>query len=174
MGEQHRKAQLQARFVPTKMDGPTLLKIFEAVESGAPAYVAAQYAGISEATLRSWIKKGKTAQIKVSEGEELRKGEDIYLRFMNKLDKVSAACEIAEIEFIRKAAAVDWKAAAWLLERRSHRRWNKTEVRQVQGADGGAVQVQHNWADVIKATIDDVSLDEEQERFIEAEYNEVD
>lgn len=79
--------------------------IVRALKAGAFKVVAAAAAGISEDTLREWLRRGK-------------KGEKEYVAFFRDVEKVVAEDCIRNQAFISKAAMSDWKAAAWNLERK--------------------------------------------------------
>jgi hypothetical protein len=68
--------------------------------------------------------------------------------------------EVNAVQTIQKAAAGDWKAAAWLLERRHADRWSLTTRLRVGGdADAPPVQVQQKLDEVRAAEILNILVD---------------
>jgi len=90
----------------SKFSEPVRERIIEALRAGTTYEIAAQYAGISRSTLYEWIKKG--------EGFET----GIYRTFYDNLKKAEAEGAVVHLGTISQASRKDWKAAAWLLERR--------------------------------------------------------
>ena len=107
--------------------------IVRAVKLGAPWKDAAKAAGVSEATLRGWRRRGSE--------EDSGPHRDL----VDELEKAEAEGLIKNLEVIERAADDgDWKAAAWRLERRypgeygrgRHRRPRPlTEEQQAELAD---------------------------------------
>lgn len=85
---------------------PELQKLLcDALKAGNTRKDAAHHAGISVSTLYSWMKRG-------------RQGEVEFLEFLSAVEGAEAECAYRNVAFIQKAAAKDWRAAAWWLERR--------------------------------------------------------
>lgn len=80
--------------------------ITNAIEAGCTFKLAAQAAGISETTLYNWLKKGE-------EG-----AAPIYREFLKEIKKAEATQAAKLLATIEGQASRDWKAAAWILERR--------------------------------------------------------
>ncbi len=90
----------------SKFTEPVRERIIEALRAGTTYEIAAQYAGISRSTLYEWIKKG--------EGFET----GLYRTFYDNIKKAEAEGAVVHLGTIAQASKKDWKAAAWLLERR--------------------------------------------------------
>lgn len=90
----------------SKFTTPVKDRIIEALRAGTTYEIAAQYAGISRSTLFEWIKKG--------EKEE----DTAYRTFYDNIKKAEAEGAVVHLGTIAQASAKDWKAAAWILERR--------------------------------------------------------
>ena len=90
----------------SKFTAPVKKRIIEALTAGTTYEIAAQYAGISRSTLYEWIKKG--------EKEE----DTTYRTFYDNIKKAEAEGAVVHLGTIAQASKKDWKAAAWLLERR--------------------------------------------------------
>ena len=90
----------------SKFTAPVKNRIIEALRAGTTYEIAAQYAGISRSTLYEWIKKGE----KASTGT--------YRTFYDNIKKAEAEGAVVHLGTISQASKKDWKAAAWLLERR--------------------------------------------------------
>ena len=68
--------------------------------------MAADYAGISRTTLWAWIRKGENST------------EKLYCTFVNDIKKAEVEGAMVHLGTITQASAKDWKASAWMLERR--------------------------------------------------------
>ena len=90
----------------SKFTTPVKDRIIEALRAGTTYEITAQYAGISRSTLFEWIKKG--------EKEE----DTAYRTFYDNIKKAEAEGAVVHLGTIAQASAKDWKAAAWILERR--------------------------------------------------------
>ena len=81
-------------------------RIIQAISAGCSYEMAADYAGITRPTLWAWLKKGEAGTDKN------------YLTFFSDVKRAEAEGAITNLGTIQEASAKDWKAAAWLLERR--------------------------------------------------------
>lgn len=91
----------------TKYTEETVAKIEQAISIGATYKLAAQYAGINEATLHEWRNKKP--------------------EFSERLSRAEGKAAIQSLATIRAAAPQDWRAASWLLERRYPDEYGKRE-----------------------------------------------
>lgn len=104
---------------PTKLNEKTIQLLCEAVRMGSTYELACQYAGISEATFYSWRAKGRVA----------KRGQ--YLELMESLKRAEAKGALANLAVIQKSAKEgDWKASAWILERRHGYQKNTNTYKQ--------------------------------------------
>src|SRR3972149_1199676 len=81
---------------------------------GNYATVAAQAAGISDATYYNWLKRG-------------RDGEKPFLDFLEAIKKAEADRETYRVSHIISASAEHWQAAACWLERKFPERWGRRD-----------------------------------------------
>jgi transposase len=81
--------------------------------------VACMAVGVSKATLYNW----------------LGRDEPEYRAFAERIDKARAEGEARHVALIAKAAADDWRASAWLLERQHPDRWGKPQKQADVPAD---------------------------------------
>ena len=103
----------------TKLTEEIVSKIIQAIQTGATYELCAQYAGISPATFYSWMKQGR-------EKKDKRKVE-----FLEKIKRAESRGAIANLGLIQKAATDgDWKASAWILERRHGYNRNGNIIKQ--------------------------------------------
>jgi hypothetical protein len=93
---------------PSKFDAPTVSAILDAVRAGLPLRLAAEANGVTESTFHRW-QRG-----------EYPRGADPALKrqFSQELTRAKAQAAVRLTNLISTAAAEDWKAASWLLERR--------------------------------------------------------
>lgn len=88
----------------TKRTDERVERILEALSSGQTRRIAAACGGVSDDTLRRWIQTDPELSLRVSAAE--------------------SQAEMALVACIRNAAGHDWRAAAWLLERREPANWS--------------------------------------------------
>lgn len=114
-----------------KFTRDTVDRLLTAVRSGLPFHLAAEAAGISETTFYEWQRgifpRGADKALKASFSEELTRARGY------------SAARLMTI--IQSAAPDDWRAAAWILERRFPKDFGK-HVLEVTGDDGGPLQVE--------------------------------
>ncbi len=97
--------------------------LLQAIERGLPYKQAAALAGISYATFNRWRFLGS----KENASPE-------YCHFCNQLEASEARAMDLLMQTIRSAATEqrDWKAAAWMLERRHAKEWGRKEQVSIQ------------------------------------------
>ena len=89
---------------PTKRTTDRVVAILEALHAGHTRKVATAAGGICEETFRRWVAADPHLQQQVVQAE--------------------AVAEHSLVECIKRAGKVDWRAAAWLLERRNPSAWS--------------------------------------------------
>jgi hypothetical protein len=108
---------------PSKLDHATINTLVEALELGLTWEVAAATIGVHKSTLHGWRDKGAA---------DLEAGKPTL--YADLVDRLTRAVAVAELELVRTVKAhgpVDWRAAAWILERRHPDRW----ARRTSGGD---------------------------------------
>jgi hypothetical protein len=100
---------------PSKFSRETVTAVLAGIGAGLPYRLAAEAAGISETTFHAWqqgrFPRGADKQLKVEFSEQLTRA------------KGQSAARLTAL--ISTAAQDDWRAAAWLLERRFPRDFAK-------------------------------------------------
>lgn len=91
---------------PSKFKKPVKDRIIKAITAGATYELAADYSGITRSTLWAWLKKGEDPENKQ------------YHTFLNAIKRAEGEGLIHHLGNISLASSQDWKASAWLLERR--------------------------------------------------------
>lgn len=120
----------QATRKPNKLTPRVKKAILTAIRLGLPYASAAAYAGIGIRTLRQWMRQGERG-----DAPELA-------RFFQEMEEAQAKAEMYHMTNITGHAKQDWKASAWLLERRWPEKYGRHRV-EVTGADGRPVDVRH-------------------------------
>lgn len=108
---------------PTVLDERVQDVVVQALSAGNVPEVAARYAGVSRVSFYAWLRRAES-------------GEQPYADFAVAVEGARAAGEVRNVTQIAKAAAKDWKAAAWLLERTAPERWLRVASRPL--AQGGS------------------------------------
>lgn len=140
---------------PTKLTEAVQQRLCDAIRAGNALDVAALYAGIAPRTFYNWIDRGQ-AELDRLEADarcRLRDSEAPFVQFLQAVKKARADCEVRNVAIIQKAAAgheatktvtrtkadgsqetvtttrveYDWKASAWLLERKHPDRWARRD-----------------------------------------------
>ncbi len=110
---------------PTKLSPQRQAQICEYVAQGHSREIAAQACGIAATTVYRWMKRGETEP------------DGPFGEFCMALKRADAEAEIACLRRIKAAAeAGDWRAAAWMLERRYPEKWGR---RRAARSEGGIV-----------------------------------
>jgi hypothetical protein len=110
---------------PSKFDAESAKRIVEVLRAGGYRETAASVAGISRETLRTWLDRGDPAR--------KRKEDAPYREFREQVEAAQAQGEVRNVALIATAAAKDWKAAAWMLERQYPDRWAGPRGRALRG-----------------------------------------
>ena len=90
----------------SKLNPESLKRIVSAIELGATYQIAAEAGGVSRATLHNWLKRGKNGTTKT------------YKDFYEKFTQAESRGALTLLGEVRSHSVKDWKAAAWMLERR--------------------------------------------------------
>lgn len=115
---------------PAKLTPEVRESIVQAIEAGATYDLACKFAGISYQTFRNWI-------IAAEEGKNGAIGE-----FYAAVNDAEGRAALKWLQTIDRHSDVDWRAAAWKLERRYPNEFGKTvQEQQITGKDGGAIQI---------------------------------
>jgi hypothetical protein len=94
-------------------------KLFAALKDGAQITNACQIAGVCYKTYRTWMIKGEA-------------GDPNYVSFYQNAIKAIAEAELGLVRNIKIASKDDWRAAAWMLERRHSESWANTQRIQLE------------------------------------------
>ncbi len=116
---------------PTKLTPEVQQTICDALERGEVHVHAAEHGGISEATYYNWIRKGE-------------EGDKEYVEFLLATMRAEAEGRKEIFKKIRCATETDWRAAAFLLERRYPQHYGKAA--RVDLTVGGKVEIDHGLA----------------------------
>ena len=104
---------------PTKLNAKRAQQICDYVAQGHTREVAAQACGIVSTTLYRWMKRGE------------RQPDGPYGEFCRALKRADLKAELACLRQIKEAAQNgDWRAAAWMLERRYPEKWGRRRARR--------------------------------------------
>ncbi len=113
---------------PLKITSEIQAKIVDAIKAGNYIETAAAYAGIHKSTLYDWLKRGEREKQRVAgTKKKIAKKEEAFVIFSDAVEKALADAEVRDVMLIAKAAQVDWKAAAWRLERKFPDKWGRKD-----------------------------------------------
>lgn len=111
---------------PEKLTATLQTRIVDAVRAGATREQAAAAAGIGKRTLQRWLAQG--------EGD---RPAPRFLGFAAAIRTAEAAMVVDAVQGIQQAAqAGDWRARAWLLERRFPAQWGRRSAHELSGPRG--------------------------------------
>jgi transposase len=109
---------------PTKFDQQKASRIIQSVGQGATFKDAAAIAGISYDTLNNWRGRG------------LRDEKGGFFEFCHALTRAEAEGIESLVRRIHEASETDWRAAAWLLERRRPEVYGRKALIEHTGSEG--------------------------------------
>ena len=114
---------------PSRLTPERSQRIAELVAAGNNVDTAAAAAGISEATFYGWMARGRAERDRLASSKRAKPKatEEMYLQFLEAVEKARAEAEARLVLLISKAAQEPrtWQAAAWLLERRTPEKWGR-------------------------------------------------
>ena len=115
MSEERKGYEITKRDTSPKLTDEVMLKIAKSVAAGLSIPVACEANGLSWNTVKRWLDLGK-------------KGRKPYREFVDAMNEAKARFEQGAVAAIAlHGKKKDWKAAAWLLERRYPERYYKPE-----------------------------------------------
>jgi hypothetical protein len=156
---------------PTVLTPDTRSRFLEAVRAGAPYNLACAHAGFSYSSFARWMQHGSDATDAAEEGRPYPAQHEPYREFWEEAQRARAAGAMTDLLLVQKAARggyviqenerryrdpvsgelvtetekklapVDWRAAAFVLERTHREHFPKPTVVEVTGAGGGPVEV---------------------------------
>jgi hypothetical protein len=116
MGEPTTKRKPRGKPGQPTMLTPEASAIFlQQLRSGNYLEVAAALAGVDRTTVYQWLRKGR------------KQPTGIYHDFLALVEEAQAHAECRLVSLVAKAAADQWQAAAWHLERKFPDRWGRKE-----------------------------------------------
>ena len=87
---------------------------------------AAALAGVSHRTLQEWLRRGKEVRQRARRtGEPIPQADEMYANLAAAIKAVAAHAEMTALSQVAGAVGDDWRAAAWVLERRYPSRWSR-------------------------------------------------
>lgn len=118
------RKELQFGYAP-KLTKPRREEIVNFISAGVTQVTAACASGIGKETHHRWMRNGKLHEEHDFDSE--------YRMYYNAIRKAVAENEVGHVKNISKAGKDDWRASAWLLERRHSKTWaRKVYVRADQ------------------------------------------
>jgi hypothetical protein len=121
------------RVAKTKLTPERQEIIVGALEAGNYDEVAAQAAGISKASFYNWLNRGQAEleRVEAAPNAKVRQGEQPLIDFFDVVTRAKAQAEPEMVARIRELGERDWRALAWMLERRFSGRWAKRQRLEV-------------------------------------------
>ena len=126
---------------PSKFSEERADKIIRAIRAGNYIETAAALAGVHKSTLYAWLKRGSAEADRLDADPKAKpkKTELPFLNFSDAVDIALAEAENMDVQAITAAAAEDWRAAAWRLERKFPDRWGRKDRLQAEVENKGHV-----------------------------------
>lgn len=129
------KIKPRGRGRPSLLTPKREARLMDAVKKGMPLKQAAMLAGMSYETLNRWRIQG-----------EAENAPTEFRHFWQALRKSQALAMQSLVGRIRTASVTDWKAAAWLLERRHPDEFCRPQRLEHSGPGGGPIAAKMNVA----------------------------
>lgn len=107
---------------PTSISKAKIKAICETIKLGATLEAAASSAGITRQTLYNWLERGE------AEKDNPTGKDSLFLELFDEYARALGTAEEQLIKIIRDAAKTDWRAGAWILERRFPKNYGRQQV----------------------------------------------
>ncbi len=141
------KPKKRGRGRPSLLTPEREARLMGAIEKGMPLKQAAMLAGMSYETLNRWRLQGEAEDAALE-----------FRHFWQALRKAQAVAMERLLSRIDTASLSDWKAAAWLLERRHPEEFAKPQKLEHSGPGGAAIVTANLGANEGRNYISDKSL----------------
>ena len=112
---------------PTKLTPEVQDLIVDGINAGLTFRLTCARAGVNPGTFYRWLEKGEAAQT------------GVYREFCDAVERAKADSALRLVSQITLQAPTDWRAAAFMLERRFPEDYGKRT--EITGKDGGPVEV---------------------------------
>ena len=123
---------------PTKLTPDVQELIVDGINAGLTYGMTCARAGVTYATFYNWLEKGEVAK------------NGILMEFFDAVSRAKADSALRLVSQIMLQAPADWRAAAFLLERRFPDDYGKRS--EITGKDGGPVKVDTKTQHVFQPT----------------------
>jgi hypothetical protein len=111
---------------PTDCTPELAQRLAAAIRLGLPYERACEAVGIHYATMRRWIQRAEAEDARLADNPKARPraSEQVFCDFRDTVSRAEAAGELENAARVFEAGkGGDWRAAAWILERRHPARW---------------------------------------------------
>lgn len=98
-------------------------RLVEVVAAGNYLKTAAQFCGISQSTLQSWLARGRAAAAQADTGADLPPDEQPFLSLLERVTQAETRAEVAAVTYWRRAFPDDWRSARDYLARKRPDMW---------------------------------------------------
>ena len=143
---------------PSKLTPKRKKAILAALRAGLSRQGAAAKAGITYRTFAYWMAKGAELSEKPSPPDDLA-----FFQFFQAVNKAEASFEakcIRSIERFTSGPNAEWRAAAFLLERRFRDVWGKLVRQEHSGPGGGAIPISYDPKNLTDEQLERISRGE--------------
>lgn len=124
------------------------------MRAGNHLKVAAQFAGIGESTLKSWMARGRLAAAAQNDGQPVPPEDEPYLAFLAAVSEADTRAEVAAVAAWRSKFADDWRAARDFLRASRPDRWAPTQRVQLTTEEAEARTDRAVWEVLTSLGID--------------------
>lgn len=107
--------------------------IVKYISEGATRSAAAAASGVTSRILFIWFQRARAELDAREEGAPPNKNEEKHIRLFRRVEQAEGEWEASMNTVLHKATASDWKAAAWLLERRRPHDYGRKSTVSVTG-----------------------------------------
>jgi len=115
---------------PHKLTPEVEERMVRAISVGAAYKDACAYAGISYQTFLNWKKRAQQSEARSDDGcDEPEETTRRFVEFFDRIKKAQGDAAMSWLATINKAAKRDWRAAAWALERRYPKSYDRNRLR---------------------------------------------
>jgi hypothetical protein len=138
---------------PTKLTPELSKRMCANVTLGMPYEFACKSSSLSYSGFRKWILRGEAEleRVNSSPNAKIRKNEEIYVQFVEDIEKSEADAVRNNLALITKAAKDgSWPASAWILERRHPEQFAKHEKIDQKTEHSGGVSINLKMTDCSK------------------------